>query len=110
MVSGVARNILNINTVSGTSMHKQSQASSAFAPKSPDRPLYQGTRFSGLGTQDHIGAVHRRPLDANDIRFNFATLIMDENDKIDRDIKEKQRAETKKIDPFMKEFLARGKG
>ena len=68
---------------------------------------YFGTRFSNLNGQDHIGAIKRTALDANDIRFNIGTLIFDENEKIDRQLKAKTKADDAKMDSFMKEFLKR---
>jgi len=52
-------------------------------------PLFVGTRFSEAKHQDHIGAVKRIALDANDIKFHFSTLIIDDNDKIDKDLLQK---------------------
>ena len=46
-------------------------------------------------------------MDANDIKFDFATLIIDDNDKIDKGILEKQKAAEMKLDPFMRSFLSR---
>ena len=46
-------------------------------------------------------------MDANDIKFDFATLIIDDNDKIDKEILQKQKAAEMKLDPFMRSFLSR---
>lgn len=43
----------------------------------------------------------------NDFKFDYRTLIIDENTVIDRQQKEKQRKENILLDPFMKEFLSR---
>ena len=49
----------------------------------------------------------RTALDVNDLKFDYRTLIIDENAVIDKQQKEKQRKENIMLDPFMKEFLSR---
>lgn len=55
-------------------------------------PLYQGTRFSLMNGADHIGAVKRTAMDANDVKFDFGQLIFDENEKIEKQMKQKVKA------------------
>lgn len=92
-------------TASGMGL-QQSQAGSSVADHYKT-PQYLGTRFSNLQRQDHTGAIKRTALDANDIRFNMGTLIFDENDKIEKQLKARTKADDAKVDPFMKEFLKR---
>lgn len=46
-------------------------------------------------------------MDVNDIKFDYKTLIIDENEIIEKQMKEKKRIEKFKMDPFMKEFIGR---
>jgi len=41
---------------------------------------------------DHIGAVKRTAMDANDVKFDFGQLIFDENEKIEKQMKQKVKA------------------
>ena len=58
----------------------------------------------GQSTKDFLT---RTALDVNDLKFDYRTLIIDENAVIDKQQKEKQRKENIMLDPFMKEFLSR---
>jgi hypothetical protein len=97
-----SRNFHKMSTVSGMA----TSVASSTIEKTSKTPLYKGTRFSLIGKDDHIGAVKRVPFDANDIKFD---LIFDENEKIDKQIRHKEKADDQKLDPFMKEFLNRNK-
>ena len=104
------RNLHKTNTVSGMAMvMNPSHADSSTLDHTSRTPLYQGTRFSLMNGADHIGAVKRAALDANDVKFDFGKLIFDENDKIEKQMKQKAKAEDQKLDPFMREFLKRTK-
>jgi predicted nuclease of restriction endonuclease-like (RecB) superfamily len=46
-------------------------------------------------------------MDINNLKFDYKTLIIDDNEKIDKQKKEKERLEKVKMDPFMREFLNR---
>jgi hypothetical protein len=49
----------------------------------------------------------RSAMDVNNIKFDYRTLIIDDNEKIEKQQKEKERLEKIKMDPFMREFLNR---
>ena len=49
----------------------------------------------------------RSAMDINNLKFDYKTLIIDDNEKIEKQKKEKERLEKVKMDPFMREFLNR---
>ena len=88
---------------------------SATVEKLIDRAIPQKTdkwkrNFNSLHSitqQSKSSFPARTAMDINDIKFDYKTLIFDENETMDNQLREKERLEKIKMDPFMREFLSR---
>ena len=58
-------------------------------------------------SKDSLPLTSRVAMDVNDLKFDYKTLIIDENEVIEKQMKEKKRKDNIRLDPFMKEFLSR---